>query len=318
MTGAERSDGPDDETLDAFLARTGVYRASPISPAPRYRRTKATMDGIRDAVLEIVNDGDGMTVRHLFYRLVAAGVVEKTEAAYETTVSRLAKELRRSGDIPFGKIIDGSRLYTAPRTYDCIEDALKACAANYRRSYWRTADRMLEVWCEKDAIRALIEDTTWDLAVPLMITRGFASESIVQSLAEDTKRSDKPRIILSLNDYDPSGALMLNDIVQRALHYAPDAHFHTEQVALTKAQVAEYDLPTRPTKGVADGNRHAKSFADENSVELDAMDPDTLRELLKDAIEAHIDADALAVMSVAEESECKALAMFAHSWRGRS
>jgi hypothetical protein len=261
------------------------------------------MDTIRDAILEIVNDGDGMTVRHLFYRLVAAGVVEKTEVEYDRTVSRLAKELRRTGGIPFGKIIDGSRLYTAPQTYDGIKDALSDCAASYRRSYWRTADRMLEVWCEKDAIRALIQDTTWDLAVPLMITRGFASESVVQSLAEDTKRSGKPRVILSLNDYDPSGALMLNDIVQRARHYAPNAYFHTEQVALTKAQVTEYDLPTRPTKGAADGNRHAKSFDDENSVELDALDPDTLRELLTDAIERHIDEDALAIMEAAEESE---------------
>ncbi len=144
-----------------------------------------------------------MTVRHLFYRLVSAGVVEKTEAEYDSTVARLAVELRRTGDIPFGKIIDGSRLYTVPTTYDGGRDALHDTAALYRRSYWRTADRNLEVWCEKDAIRALIEDVTWELAVPLMVTRGFSSESIVQSLAEDTKRSGKPRVILSLNDYDP-------------------------------------------------------------------------------------------------------------------
>lgn len=190
--------------------------------------------------------------------------MRRTETEYTKTVSRLAKELRRSGDIPFGKIIDGSRLYTAPTCYDSVEDALNDCATSYRRSYWRTADRMLEVWCEKDAIRALIQDTTWEYAVPLMVTRGFASESIVQQLAEDVKRSGKPRVILALNDYDPSGALMLNDIIRRAQHYAPSVDFVVEQVAVTREQVAVYRLPTRPTKGVAGGNSHTRALTDQS------------------------------------------------------
>ena len=275
-----------------------VYTASPIK---RTRRTRAEMEVIRAALLDIVNEGSGMTVRHLFYRLVSAGVVEKTEAEYDGTVARLAVELRRSGDIPYGKIIDGSRLYTAPRTYEGVQAALHDTAALYRRSYWRTADRNLEVWCEKDAIRALIEDVTWDLAVPLMVTRGFSSESIVQSLAEDTKRSRKPRVILSLNDYDPSGSIMLPDILRRARHYAPDAVFHSEQIALTREQVTLYKLPTRPTKVV--GNSHAARFSDAESVELDALEPEVLQDLLRDAIEGHIDRRELEVMEEAEESE---------------
>lgn len=263
------------------------------------------MDAIRDALLRIVNAGEGMTVRHLFYKMVGAGVVEKTEAEYDNTVARLAVELRRSGDIPFGKIIDGSRLYTVPTTYTGIRAALQDTAATYRRSYWRDADRDLEVWCEKDAIRALIEDTTWELAVPLMVTRGFSSESVVQSLAEATKRSGKPRVILALTDYDPSGSIMLADILKRARHYAPDARFYSEQVALTRDQVTRFNLPTRPTK--IEGNRHAAHFADAESVELDAVDPLTLRSLLKEAIEAHIDGHQLAAIEAAEQSEREVL-----------
>ena len=61
---------------------------------------------IRQALMAIANGGNGMTTRHLFYRAVAAGIVDKSEAEYDGTVARLAVELRRSGDIPFGKIID--------------------------------------------------------------------------------------------------------------------------------------------------------------------------------------------------------------------
>jgi hypothetical protein len=274
--------------------------SSGIKPG-RHRRTRAQMDAIRQAIISIAADGDGMTVRHLFYRLVSAGIVEKTETEYDGTVARLAVELRRTGDIPFGKIIDGSRLYSAPTTYDGIKAAIQDTASMYRRSYWNTADRELEVWCEKDAIRALIERTTWNLAVPLMVTRGFASESIVQSLAEDTRRSGKPRVILSLNDYDPSGSLMLEDILRRASYYAPEAQFYSEQVALSREQVTKYRLPTRPTK--TEGNTHARRFADTESVELDALEPGILQSLLLAAIERHIDSRELAVMKEAERSE---------------
>jgi hypothetical protein len=294
------------------MSAAAAYTSSVIK-LRRPRRTKAQMDVIRDAILDIVLSRDGMTVRHLFYRLVSANIVAKTEAEYDGTVARLAVELRRSGDIPYGKIVDGSRLYRMPTTYNSVKDAIADTAELYRRSYWHTADRQLEVWCEKDAIRALIEDTTWSLAVPLMVTRGFASESIVQELAMDTMRSERPRVILSLNDYDPSGSIMLNDIIQRARHYAPDAIFHCEQIALTRGQVAEYNLPTRPTK--IEGNKHAGKFTDPESVELDALDPDILQALLRDAIEAHINHRALAVMQEAEESERNALLELTRGWQ---
>ena len=291
------------------MSGIGSYTSSGIKL--RTRRSKAEMDIIRHAILRIVNDGSGMTVRHWFYKLVSENIVEKTEAEYDGTVARLAVELGRSGDILYGKIVDGSRLYSMPETYAGIKDALADTAAIYRRSYWREADRDLEVWCEKDAIRALIQDVTWELAVPLMVTRGFASESVVQSLAEDTRNSGKPRVILSLNDYDPSGSLMLNDIIRRAKHYAPNAEFVSEQVALTRQQVTLYKLPTRPTKTA--GNHHAAAFTDPESVELDAMDADTLRALLREAIEAHIDVQELAAMLAAEASERAVLC----EWVGR-
>lgn len=271
------------------------------SPIKSGRRTRADINSLRDGLLRIVLAGDGMTVRHLFYRAVAAGLIEKSEAEYENVVVRLAKEMRRERLIPFGKIVDGSRLYVVPETYNGVADAISDTARIYRRSYWRSAGIALEIWSEKDAIRALIEDTAADLAVPLMVTRGFASESVVQSLAEATLRSGKPRIILGLNDFDPSGQLMMQDVLRRAKHYAPRASLSFQQVALTEQQVARYRLPTRPTK--RDGNNHARGFGSDVSVELDALEPDDLRDLLRRAIEEYVDPVALTAMEAAEDSE---------------
>jgi len=91
------------------------------------------------------------------------------------------------------------------------------------------------------------------------------------------------------------------DIIQRARHYAPEAIFRCEQVALTREQVTHFRLPTRPTK--IEGNTHAKRFNDAESVELDALEPDILCGLLQEAIERHIDHAVLDVMKEAEISE---------------
>ena len=70
----------------------------------------------------------------------------------------------------------------------------------------------------------------------------------------------------------------------------------------------DYALPTRPPK--SEGNPHARKFNDAESVELDAMGPDDLRRLLRQAIEAHMDSRELEVMLDTEESERMVLNVF--------
>ena len=77
-----------------------------------------------------------------------------------------------------------------------------------------------------------------------------------------------------------------------------------ERVALTKAHIARYRLPTRPTQRA--GNMHAKDF-EGASVELDALKPSVLREMVRKVILRHISPKALITLRAAEESERKLL-----------
>jgi hypothetical protein len=58
-------------------------------------------------------------------------------------------------------------------------------------------------------------------------------------------------------------------------------------LALTRAQVDAWHLPTRLTKK---SDSRAKKFGDEESVELEAIPPETLRQLIRDAIDQHVPA----------------------------
>jgi hypothetical protein len=63
-------------------------------------------------------------------------------------------------------------------------------------------------------------------------------------------------------------------------------------------------LPTRPTKQT---DSRAKSFG-AFSVELDAIEPDLLRNLVQRAIEQHLQPEQFAVLKAAEESERQGVA----------
>ena len=69
--------------------------------------------------------------------------------------------------------------------------------------------------------------------------------------------------------------------------------------------------PTRPTK--KNGNPHAKKFADDQSVELDAMDPADLQDLLQTAIAQYADRDQIDIIRIAEESERRTISRLARS-----
>jgi hypothetical protein len=78
-----------------------------------------------------------------------------------------------------------------------------------------------------------------------------------------------------------------------------DCLINFERVAVTPDQIVEHHLPTRPTKRTA----HGRGLHQGDSVEVDALDPDDLRALVRDRIVQHVDKERLRVHQAAEESE---------------
>ena len=81
---------------------------------------------------------------------------------------------------------------------------------------------------------------------------------------------------------------------------APGAEIHFERMAVTPDQIADWHLPTRPTKAT---DSRAKKWTGGESVELDAIDANQLRQICDFNISMHIDRDRLAKLEVAERSE---------------
>jgi hypothetical protein len=275
---------------------TPAYGSRPIK---RGRRTKAELERLREAMIEILAADHPMTVRQVFYRMVTREEIAKTEQEYKNTVGRLLVKMRREGAIPFDWIADNTRWMRKPRTYSSVEQALQHVAQTYRRALWDDQEVYVEVWTEKDALAGvLLEETArWD--VPLMVSRGFSSVSYLWEAAQTIRAQAKPAFLYYFGDHDPSGVHIDRNIEKQLREMAPKAEIHFQRVAVLPDQIAEWDLPTRPTKKT-DGR--SKTFQGE-SIEVDAIEPQQLRRLVEECIVRHVDEHALGVLRLAEQSE---------------
>jgi hypothetical protein len=289
---------------DPGLAMSALAYAT--SPTKR-RRTRDEIAAIKFAIVRELQADQPMTVRQLFYRLTVLGVVPKTQNEYKSTVQRLTLLLRRQGFVPYGWISDHTRWMHKDASYASAEAGLRAFARAYRRSLWDNQHAHVEVWCEKDALAGVLMEETnpWD--VPLMVARGFSSETYLYEAAETIKAIGKPAYIYQFGDHDPSGVAAAHQIERSLRRFAPDIEIHFERVAVTPEQIALWNLPTRPTKTT---DSRARTFVGA-SVELDAIPSAQLRELVRDRIARHVDEAELRVVEVAEESERRLLAFLA-------
>jgi hypothetical protein len=132
--------------------------------------------------------------------------------------------------------------------------------------------------------------------------------SFLASAAETIKDEQRPTTIIHLGDYDPSGQKAADAIERDLRGLSGRADMTFLKLAVTPAQITEMRLPTRPTK--KEGNNHALGW-EGDSVELDAIHPKTLREMVTNELCKFISPGELQTLRAIEASERTALHMFA-------
>src|SRR5262249_1023208 len=119
----------------AAMTASPVYQASPIR---RTRATKAEVEARPEALLAIVQAGRPMTVRDVFYQAAVRGLVDKAERGYAKIQTDLTI-MRRAGELTYDWLADNTRWQRRPRTFDSVEDALRATATFSRKRLWTDA-----------------------------------------------------------------------------------------------------------------------------------------------------------------------------------
>jgi len=291
------------------------------------RRTKAEIDSIKQSIYDLCARYKPMTVRQLFYQLTTIGAIDKTEQEYKGTVCRLTKEMRLNGELPWSWLADNTRWMHKPDTYGGLSDLLEQSQWAYRRALWdpSTNPDYCEVWIEKDALTGVFYDVTQVFDVPLMPCKGYPSLSFIRRAADTIVSNLRDRSdhlscldesqgahVYYFGDFDPLGVDISRSTEARlrefiteitgSEHWQPFFHFH--RVAVNHDQIEAMALPTRPTK--KSDSRSAK-FGHNVSVEVDAINPDTLRQMTRDCITAHINEHELQTLRQTEAWEREVL-----------
>ena len=276
------------------MTETSFYGTSAINK----RRTNAELEVLDQAIIDAVAADHPVTLRGVYYRVMSAGVVDKTENAYKACSRRLL-ELRRNGRVPYSHITDGTRwIFKAP-TYNSAEDALEATASAYRQALWTNSPYELSLFSEKDAITGTISSVTRRFDVSLGVVRGYSSESFAWSVAQ-SMNPDKVNVMGNMGDHDPSGVHAWADFIAKVKDFAgPDIDIQTSRIAVTPYQIEVLDLPLRPTKQT---DSRSKGW-EGGSVEVDAIPAGILREIVEAWIVPFIDAHDWRVCKAVEESE---------------
>jgi hypothetical protein len=264
-----------------------------------YRPNRNSLTLWVGALRHIDDVGPPVTVRQVFYGLESAGLVEKSEAGYRR-VQRVLLMLRRQGAMPYDFVADNTRWMRKPTTWQGLDAYLEEGARGYRRALWAQQPAYVEIWCEKDALAGIIAEVTRPWDVPLMVSRGFASESYLYEASEALKAQRKPCFVYYLGDYDKKG-VEISQTIERRLRKM-GATFRFERVAIQPEQIQEWRLPTRPPN--ATDARHGWKG---RCVDLDALPANLLRELVEACILRHLDRDAHNATLRAEELERQTL-----------
>lgn len=276
--------------------------------------------------------GIKLTLRQLYYQIVAKDLIPNTQESYNRIGSILARA-RLAGVVDWDVIEDRVRRPTKASEWESVQDLVDSAIAAYRLPRWSDQPNYVELWCEKDALRSVIEPITDALHVTLMVNRGYSSISAMYDSSKRVRRAmaeGKHPTILYLGDFDPSGEDMVRDIRGRMKLLRADGSttagddpdeqwpefmdgeqqeigLRILKIALTPAQIAKYKPPRNPAKTTDSRYRRFASEHGDDSYEVDALPPQVLMALVRGSIEGLMDMARYGAWIKKEEGDKKRL-----------
>lgn len=260
----------------------------------------STIVGQAQSVLNEYRSYGPMTARQIFYRLVGQYEYAKTEKAYKRLCEILVRA-RRAQLINFGDIRDDGTVIAGGGGFESTESAwatIGYIAKDFTLNRMVNQPHHIELWCEAAGMVPMLENAVSEWNVSVYSTGGFSSvtvtHQIAQRVAHKSSEEGKDTVFLHIGDYDPSGVSIYNsmdeDISSFLYGYGKFGKFAAYRVALTEEQVIDLDIPTAPPKYT---DTRSANWEGETA-QCEAIPPDILTKMARDAVEQYIDMEALA------------------------
>lgn len=245
--------------------------------------------GLIDRINKVIKDykvqGYSLTLRQVYYQLVARAIIENNERSYKN-LGNLINDGRLAGLIDWDAIEDRTRNLRSNSHWSNPGSIINSAAYSYHLDYWENQDNYVEVWVEKDALVGIVERICSQLDVSFFSCRGYVSQSEMWSASQRLYYKNQQHekiVLLHLGDHDPSGKDMSRDIVDRLRVFGVH-NIEFKRLALNMNQIEQYNPPPNPTKLT---DSRATAYIEKYGYEcweLDALEPNVITNLIKDNV----------------------------------
>lgn len=237
-----------------------------------------------------------MTLRQAYYQFVARDLIPQEWADKNGILNRpenydklgdLLTDARMAGLVDWNAIIDRSRNARGNRHWDNPSELIRSYVHTYNVDKWIDQKNYVEVWVEKEALEDVLSSVCGPLDVNFFACKGYTSMSAMWGASQRLlarKKAGKDVHVIHLGDHDPSGMDMSRDIFERLSLFVGDK-VHVQRVALNMPQIERYQPPPNPAKTTDSRFADYQQKYGDESWELDALDPRTLVDIIKRAVD---------------------------------
>lgn len=253
----------------------------------RFNRKSITLIDTANAIInEYINQGFVLTVRQLYYQLVARDYIPNTLKEYKR-VAAIFNDARLAGLMSWDAIEDRTREFLTRSRWKSGKDILYGSAKQYHMDMWANQDSRVFLIVEKEALVGVFEPICREYDIPLLAARGYPSVSVVREFVVTDMLpaiyAEQEVTILHFGDHDPSGIDMSRDLQDRFNMFLEGyaGTYSFERCALNMDQVRKLRPPENPAKTTdARFEGYLKRFGS-SSWELDALSPEYLADLVR-------------------------------------
>lgn len=235
--------------------------------------------------------GYSLTLRQLYYQLVARGHIENSVRSYKR-IGDLISNGRMAGLLDWSMIEDRNRETIYPNFWENPAEIIRSAAKQFRIDRWKEQPCYCEVMVEKDALSGILAPVCHQLGVRFTANKGYSSSSAMFEAGKRFKHQNgKEKHLFYLGDHDPSGIDMTRDVDDRLDMFSYGSGVEIHRLVLNMDQVNEWNPPKNPAKET--DSRFSGYMAEfgESSWELDAVKPEELERLVRSNVEDLIDQD---------------------------
>lgn len=238
---------------------------------PRFHRATQKLIADCNELLDHYSKRTTLTVRQLFYRLVANKSLHNTKRDYDN-FARTLTHARLAGEVDWDLIDDPTRSVQQRPIYDGPKHALTWLADSYSEDLWIDQDTRVVCAVEKETLLAVAGQVCGQYSVPIMHTRGYPSATSMRAFVKQHIMAARQQncVVLLLSDYDQIGLDLERDLRERIRLFSADKSVSVFRVALEHKQIADWNVP--------------RMYDDRDCYELEAVDPI----LLGNELQAHI------------------------------